>query len=147
MIRINENFLKLRAGYLFPEIGRRVRTFKEQNPRAKVISMGIGDVTQPLAPAVIEAMHRAVDEMGRAETFKGYDDAGVGYEFLRKPIVENDYKARGADIGIDEVFISDGAKPDTGNMQEIFGTDNVVAVTDPVYPVYVDTNVRSKSVV
>ncbi|HPC95945.1 MAG TPA: LL-diaminopimelate aminotransferase [Sedimentisphaerales bacterium] len=143
MIHINENFLKLRAGYLFPEIGRRVRAFKEQNPKAKVISMGIGDVTQPLAPAVIEAMHRAVDEMGRAETFKGYDDGGVGYEFLRQVIVDNDYKTRGADIGIDEVFVSDGAKPDTGNMQEIFGTDNVVAVADPVYPVYVDTNVMA----
>lgn len=143
MIHINENFLKLRAGYLFPEIGRRVRAFKEQNPSAKVISMGIGDVTQPLAPAVVEAMHRAVDEMGRAETFKGYDDGGVGYEFLRKAIVENDYKARGADVDIDEVFVSDGAKPDTGNMQEIFGSDNVVAVADPVYPVYIDTNVMA----
>ncbi len=143
MIHINENFLKLRAGYLFPEIGRRVRTFKEQNPDAKVISMGIGDVTQPLAPAVVEAMHEAVDEMARPETFKGYDDGGVGYEFLRKAIVENDYRARGADIDIDEVFISDGAKPDTGNMQEIFSTDNVVAVADPVYPVYVDTNVMA----
>lgn len=143
MIHINEHFLKLRAGYLFPEIGRRVRTFKEQNPNAKVISMGIGDVTQPLAPAVVEAMHRAVDEMGKPETFKGYDDGGVGYEFLRKAIVENDYKARGAEIDIDEVFVSDGAKPDTGNMQEIFGTDNVVAVADPVYPVYVDTNVMA----
>lgn len=143
MIHVNENFLKLRAGYLFPEIGRRVRAFKEQNPKAKVISMGIGDVTQPLAPAVIEAMHRAVDEMGRPETFKGYDDGGVGYEFLRKAIVENDYKARGADVDIDEVFVSDGAKPDTGNMQEIFGVDNAVAVADPVYPVYVDTNVMA----
>ena len=143
MIHINENFLKLRAGYLFPEIGRRVRAFREQNPGAKVISMGIGDVTQPLAPAVIEAMHRAVDEMGRPESFKGYDDGGVGYEFLRKAVVENDYKARGVAMDIDEVFVSDGAKPDTGNMQEVFGTDNVVAVADPVYPVYVDTNVMA----
>ncbi len=143
MIHINENFLKLRAGYLFPEIGRRVRAFKQENPKAKVISMGIGDVTQPLAPAVVEAMHRAVDEMGRPETFKGYDDGGVGYEFLRRAIVENDYQARGAEIDLDEVFVSDGAKPDTGNMQEIFGTDNVVAVADPVYPVYVDTNVMA----
>lgn len=143
MIRINENFLKLRAGYLFPEIGRRVRAFKQQNPGARVISMGIGDVTQPLAPAVIEAMHRAVDEMGRPETFKGYDDSGVGYEFLRKAVVENDYNARGVDMDIDEVFVSDGAKPDTGNMQEVFGADNVVAVADPVYPVYVDTNVMA----
>jgi len=143
MIGINENFLKLKAGYLFPEIGRRVRTFKELNPQAEVISMGIGDVTQPLASAVIEAMHRAVDEMGRPETFKGYDDSGVGYEFLRKAIVEHDFEARGVNIDLDEVFVSDGAKCDTGNMQEIFGLDNVVAVADPVYPVYVDTNVMA----
>ncbi len=143
MIQINGNFLKLRAGYLFPEIGRRVRTFKAANPDASVISMGVGDVTQPLAPAVIEAMHRAVDEMGRPETFHGYDDGGTGYEFLRKAIVENDFKARGVEIDLDEVFVSDGAKPDTGNMQEVFGTHNVVAVADPVYPVYVDTNVMA----
>lgn len=143
MIGINENFLKLKAGYLFPEIGRRVRAFKEQHPDAKVISMGIGDVTQPLAPAVIEAMHRAVDEMSRRETFKGYDDGGVGYEFLRRAIAENDYRARGVEIDLDEIFVSDGTKSDTGNMQEIFGIDNVVAVADPVYPVYVDTNVMA----
>jgi LL-diaminopimelate aminotransferase len=143
MIRINENFLKLRAGYLFPEIGRRVRTFKQEHPQAKVISMGIGDVTQPLAPAVIEAMRKAVDEMGRKETFRGYEDSGVGYEFLRRAIVENDFVSRGVSIDLDEVFVSDGAKPDTGNMQEIFGVDNVVAVADPVYPVYVDTNVMA----
>ncbi len=143
MIRINENFLKLRAGYLFPEIGRRVRTFKQEHPQAKVISMGIGDVTQPLAPAVIEAMHKAVDEMGRRETFRGYEDSGIGYEFLRKAIVENDFARRGVSIDLDEVFISDGAKSDTGNMQEIFGVNNMVAVADPVYPVYVDTNVMA----
>lgn len=143
MIRINENFLKLKTGYLFPEIGRRVRTFKQENPQAKVISMGIGDVTQPLVPAVIEAMHKAVDEMGRRETFRGYEDTGIGYEFLRKAIVENDFGRRGVSIDLDEVFVSDGTKSDTGNMQEIFGIDNVVAVTDPVYPVYVDTNVMA----
>jgi len=143
MTRINENFLKLQAGYLFPEIGRRKRAFQQANPDAKIISMGIGDVTQPLAPAVVEAMARAVEQMGRAETFKGYDDGGVGYQFLRQAISENDYKARGADIDIDEIFISDGAKCDTGNMQEVFGLDNVVAVSDPVYPVYVDTNVMA----
>ncbi len=143
MIRVNENFLKLRAGYLFPEIGRRVRVFKQEHPQARVISMGIGDVTQPLAPAVIEAMHRAVDEMGRRETFRGYDDTGVGYEFLRKAIVDNDFGQRGVSIDLDEVFVSDGTKPDTGNMQEIFGVENVVAVADPVYPVYVDTNVMA----
>jgi LL-diaminopimelate aminotransferase len=143
MIGINENFLRLKAGYLFPEIGRRVRAFKQEHPQAKVISMGIGDVTQPLAPAVIEAMHRAVDEMGRQETFRGYDDTGVGYEFLRRAIIDGDFKARGVDIEVDEVFVSDGTKSDTGNMQEIFGIDNVVAVADPVYPVYVDTNVMA----
>jgi len=143
MIGINENFLKLRAGYLFPEIGRRVRAFKQAHPDAKVISMGIGDVTQPLAPAVIEAMHRAVEEMGRRETFRGYDDTGVGYEFLRQAIVENDFGRRGVGLELDEVFVSDGTKPDTGNMQEIFAVDNVVAVADPVYPVYVDTNVMA----
>jgi LL-diaminopimelate aminotransferase len=143
MARINENFLKLQAGYLFPEIGRRKRAFQDANPGAKIISMGIGDVTQPLAPAVIEAMRRAVDEMGRAETFRGYDDGGVGHEFLRQAISENDYKARGVEIDTDEIIVSDGAKCDTGNMQEIFGLDNVVAVSDPVYPVYVDTNVMA----
>ncbi len=143
MTKINENFLKLQAGYLFPEIGRRKRAFQEANPDAEIISMGIGDVTQPLAPAVIEAMKKAVDEMGRIETFRGYDDSGVGYEFLRQAIKENDFEPRGVDIDIDEIFVSDGAKCDTGNMQEVFGLDNIVAVTDPVYPVYVDTNVMA----
>jgi len=143
MTKINENFLKLQAGYLFPEIGRRKRAFQEANPDAEIISMGIGDVTQPLAPAVIEAMKKAVDEMGRKETFRGYDDSGIGYEFLRTAIKENDFKSRGVDIDIDEIIVSDGAKCDTGNMQEVFGLDNVVAVSDPVYPVYVDTNVMA----
>ena len=141
MATVNENFLKLQAGYLFTEIGRRIRSYKARNPDAKVISLGIGDVTQPLAPAVIEAMHKAVDQMSKEETFRGYDDNHVGYEFLREAISENDFKARGVKIDIDEIFISDGAKCDTANIQEIFGRDNVVAVTDPVYPVYVDTNV------
>ncbi|MBN2269168.1 MAG: LL-diaminopimelate aminotransferase [Sedimentisphaerales bacterium] len=143
MATVNENFLKLQAGYLFPEIGKRRRQFSAERPEAKIISLGIGDVTQPLAPAVIEAMHRAVDEMARRETFRGYDDGGIGYEFLRKAIQQNDYAARGVDIELDEIFISDGAKSDTANMQEIFGLDNIVAVTDPVYPVYVDTNVMA----
>ena len=143
MAWINENFLKLQAGYLFPEIGRRRRAFQAAHPEAKIISMGIGDVTQPIAPAVVEAMKKAVEEMSRAETFKGYDDGGIGYEFLRKVIANNDYKTRGVDIDIDEIIISDGAKCDTGNMQEVFGLDNVVAVSDPVYPVYVDTNVMA----
>jgi len=143
MTWINENYLKLQAGYLFPEIGRRRRAFPAAHPDAKIISMGIGDVTQPLAPAVTAAMKKAVDEMARAETFRGYDDGGVGYEFLREAIRDNDYKARGVKIDIDEIIVSDGAKCDTGNMQEIFGLDNVVAVSDPVYPVYVDTNVMA----
>ena len=143
MATINENFLKLQAGYLFPEIGRRKMAFQQANPNAKLISMGIGDVTEPLAPAVIEAMKKAVDQMSQKETFKGYDDGGIGYEFLRKTISENDFKNRGIDIDIDEIIVSDGAKCDTGNMQEIFGCENIVAVTDPVYPVYVDTNVMA----
>ncbi|MHC4635278.1 MAG: LL-diaminopimelate aminotransferase [Planctomycetota bacterium] len=143
MAKINENFMKLEAGYLFPEIGRRIRAFKAKNPGADVISMGIGDVTQPLAPSVIEAMKKAVEQMSRQETFRGYNDSGVGYEFLREAIIENDYRARGVELEIDEIFVSDGAKSDTGNMQEIFGVDNVVAVADPVYPVYVDTNVMA----
>jgi len=143
MATVNENFLKLQAGYLFPEIGKRRRAYQQAHPEAKIISMGIGDVTQPLIPAVIEAMHRAVDEMGRKETFRGYDDGGIGYDFLRDAIRVNDYEARGIAIEIDEIFISDGAKSDTANSQELFGLDNVVAVTDPVYPVYVDSNVMA----
>ena len=106
MTFINENYLKLQAGYLFPEIGRRRRAFQQANPKAKIISMGIGDVTEPLAPAVIEAMKRAVEEMGRKETFRGYDDGGIGYEFLREAIRENDFKARGIDIDIDEIVVT-----------------------------------------
>ena len=143
MTWINENYLKLQAGYLFPEIGRRRRAFQTAHPEAKIISMGIGDVTQPLVPAVVKAMKKAVEQMGRPESFRGYDDGGIGYEFLRQAIADNDYKARGADIDIDEIIISDGAKCDTGNMQEIFGLDNIVGICDPVYPVYVDTNVMA----
>jgi len=143
MTKVNENFLKLQAGYLFPEIGRRKRKFQAQHPDADIISLGIGDVTEPLAPAVIQAMAKAVEEMGAAKTFRGYDDGGVGYKFLRNAIRDNDFTARGVNIDIDEIFVSDGAKCDTGNMQEIFGLDNVVAVSDPVYPVYVDTNVMA----
>jgi len=143
MVKINENFLKLKAGYLFPEISRRIRSFQAQNPDVKLTSLGIGDVTQPLVPAVIEAMHKAVDEMSKEESFRGYDHGHVGYQFLREAISENDFKSRGVTIDIDEIFVSDGAKCDTANMQEIFGLDSVVAVTDPVYPVYVDTNVMA----
>ncbi|MHC4062197.1 MAG: LL-diaminopimelate aminotransferase, partial [Planctomycetota bacterium] len=141
MTTINESYLKLQAGYLFSEIGRRVRSFKAKNPDAKIISLGIGDVTQPLAAAVVEAMRKAIDEMSKAETFHGYDDNHIGYPFLREAIRQNDFAARGVEVDINEIFISDGAKCDTANIQEIFGPDNIVAVTDPVYPVYVDTNV------
>jgi LL-diaminopimelate aminotransferase len=143
MATVNENFLKLQAGYLFPEIGKRRRAFQQAHPEAEIISMGIGDVTQPLAPAVIEAMHRAVDDMARKETFHGYDDGGIGYDFLREAIRVNDYQSRGVAVDIDEIFISDGAKSDTANSQELFGLDSVIAVTDPVYPVYVDSNVMA----
>jgi len=142
MIKINENFLKLQAGYLFPEIGRRVRAYKAKNPGAKIISLGIGDVTQPLPPAIVEAMKRAVDEMGSATTFRGYGPE-QGYDFLINAIIENDFKSRGVDLKPSDIFVSDGAKCDTANIQEIFGLDNIVAVTDPVYPVYVDSNVMA----
>ena len=142
MATINENYLKLRAGYLFPEISRRIRAFHTQNPDAKIISLGIGDVTQPLAPAVIKAMKKAVGDMASARTFRGYGPE-QGYDFLLNAIIENDYNTRGVDLDKTEVFVSDGAKCDTGNIQEIFGIDNIVAVTDPVYPVYVDTNVMA----
>jgi len=134
--------LKLQAGYLFPEISRRVRAYKAKNPGAKIISLGIGDVTQPLPPAIVEAMKKAVDEMGNAATFRGYGPE-QGYDFLINAIIENDFKSRGVDLGPSEIFISDGAKCDTANIQEIFGLDNIVAVTDPVYPVYVDSNVMA----
>ncbi|MHC4721254.1 MAG: LL-diaminopimelate aminotransferase [Planctomycetota bacterium] len=143
MIKVNENFLKLQSGYLFPEIGRRLLAFAKANQAADLIKLGIGDVTEPLAPAVIEAMHTAVDEMSRAETFHGYDDSGRGYDFLIDAIIANDFASRGVELDRSEIFISDGSKCDTGNFQEIFGLDNVVAVTDPVYPVYVDTNVMA----
>lgn len=139
MYKINENYLKLPGSYLFSEIGRKVREYKEANPDKSIISLGIGDVTLPLAPAVIEALHGAVDEMGSAETFKGYAP-DLGYEFLRQAISQNDFKTRGIDIAIDEIFVSDGAKSDSGNIGDIFSVDNKIAVCDPVYPVYVDTN-------
>ena len=120
MARINENYLKLKAGYLFPEIGRRVAAFQKANPEAKVIKLGIGDVTRPLVPAVVEAMHAAVDEMGSDDGFHGYGPE-QGYEFLRDLIREHDYAARGVEVGADEIFVSDGSKCDSGNIQEIFG--------------------------
>ncbi|MBN1815776.1 MAG: LL-diaminopimelate aminotransferase [Sedimentisphaerales bacterium] len=142
MITVNENFLKLQAGYLFPEINRRAAAFAKAHPEASIIKMGIGDVTEPLTPAVVEAMHRAVGEMGKRDTLRGYGPE-QGYAFLREAVVEHCYRNRGVSIEPDEVFISDGSKCDTGNLQEVFGLDNVVAVTDPVYPVYVDTNVMA----
>ena len=142
MVTVNHNYLKLPGSYLFSTIGKKVKAYKEANPQANVISLGIGDVTQPLAPAIIEALHKSVDEMGDAATFHGYAP-DLGYEFLRSAIAKNDYKDRGCDIEADEIFVSDGAKSDSGNIQEIFGLDNKIAVCDPVYPVYVDTNVMA----
>ena len=142
MVKVNENYLKLPGSYLFSTIGKKVREFSEANPDKKIIRLGIGDVTQPLAPAIIEALHRAVDEMADAATFHGYAP-DLGYEFLRKAIAENDFKARGCDISPDEISVSDGAKCDSSNIQEIFGLDNKIAVCDPVYPVYVDSNVMA----
>ena len=142
MFKINENYLKLPGSYLFSTIGKKVNTYCAANPEKKVIRLGIGDVTQPLAPAIVEAMHMAVDEMGKAETFRGYAP-DLGYEFLRETIAENDYRARGCDISADEIFVSDGAKCDCGNIQEIFSLENRIAVCDPVYPVYVDSNVMA----
>lgn len=142
MAKINEHYQKLAAGYLFPEIGRRVNEFVKANPDKKVIRMGIGDVTQPLTPTVIKAFHEGVNEMAKAETFKGYGPE-QGYGFLREAIAQHSYKSRGVDISADDIFISDGSKCDTGNIQEIFGNDNKIAICDPVYPVYADTTVMS----
>ena len=142
MFKINENYLKLPGSYLFSNIAKKVAAFSEANPDKEIIRLGIGDVTQPLAPAIIDSLHHAVDEMGRAETFRGYAP-DLGYEFLRSAIAKNDYAERGCDISADEIFVSDGAKCDSGNIQEIFSVDNKIAVCDPVYPVYVDTNVMA----
>lgn len=142
MALINDHFRKLKAGYLFPEISRRVAAFCESHPRMDVIRLGIGDVTEPLPAAVIQAMHAAVDDMSRHETFQGYGP-DQGFPFLRDAIARHDYQARGIDVSADEIFISDGSKCDTGNILDIFGSDNTIAITDPVYPVYVDTNVMA----
>lgn len=142
MATINDNYLKLQGSYLFAEIGRRVEAFKQAHPDADIIRLGIGDVTQPLPAACIEAMHKAVDEMAHAETFRGYGPE-QGYSFLTEAIIEHNYTSRGIQIDSDEIFVSDGSKSDCGNIQEIFGTDNKVAITDPVYPVYLDTNVMA----
>jgi LL-diaminopimelate aminotransferase len=141
MAQINENYLKLQAGYLFPEISRRIFEFQKNNPKANIIKMGIGDVTLPLASSVIKAFHEGVEDMSKIETFKGYEPEGLGYRFLREAIAINEFKNRGVDISADEIFVSDGSKCDTGNILEIFGQGNKIAVQDPVYPVYVDTSV------
>lgn len=142
MTAINENYLRLGPSYLFTEIARRVKAFETARPRARIIRLGIGDVTQPLPPAVIRALHEAVDEMARGETFRGYGPE-PGYDFLRELIATHDYAARGMKVSPDEIFVSDGAKSDSANIQELFSSESVVAVTDPVYPVYVDSNVMA----
>ena len=139
MYKINDNFQKLPGSYLFSTIAKKVAAYQQTNPDKEIIKLGIGDVTQPLAPAIIEALHKAVDEMGNAETFRGYPPEG-GYDFLRNIIASTDYQARGCDISADEIFVSDGAKSDSANIQELFSLDSRIAVTDPVYPVYVDSN-------
>lgn len=142
MARINEHYRKLKAGYLFPEIGRRVAKFCAENPTAKVIRLGIGDVTEALPPAIIQAFRQGVDELAERKSFRGYGPE-QGYDFLREAIQKNDFAARGVQVDADEIFVSDGSKCDTGNILEIFGSDNKVAIVDPVYPVYVDTNVMA----
>ena len=142
MVKVNENYLKLPGSYLFSTIGKKVAAFSAEHPDKKIIRLGIGDVTQPLAPAIITALHSAVDEMADAATFHGYAP-DLGYEFLRNAIAKNDYQDRGCDILADEIFVSDGAKCDSSNIQEIFSLDNKIAVCDPVYPVYVDSNVMA----
>ena len=139
MFKINDNYLKLPGSYLFSTIAKKVQAFQAANPDKEIIRLGIGDVTLPLAPVVIDTLHGAVDEMSKAETFHGYAP-DLGYDFLRNAIVDFDYKRRGADISADEIFVSDGAKSDSGNIGDIFSVDNKIAVCDPVYPVYVDTN-------
>ena len=142
MYKINTNYQKLPGSYLFSDISKKVSAFTQEHPEADIIRLGIGDVTQPIAPAMIEAMHKAVDEMGDAKTFRGYAP-DLGYDFLRNAIVAHDYQARGCAITADEIFVSDGAKSDSGNIQEIFAQDNRIAVCDPVYPVYIDSNVMA----
>ncbi|MCA9765134.1 MAG: LL-diaminopimelate aminotransferase [Carnobacterium sp.] len=142
MVTVNQDYLNLKGSYLFSTIAKKIAVYQANHPEAKMIRMGIGDVTQPLVPAVVAALHKAVDEQANKDTFHGYAP-DLGYTFLREKIVEHDYEARGAHVELDEVFISDGAKGDVANIQELFGRDNKVAVGDPVYPVYVDSNVMS----
>ena len=142
MFKINENYLKLPGSYLFSAIAKKVAAYEEANPDRQVIRLGIGDVTLPIAPAIVEAIHKAADEMGQAKTFHGYAP-DLGYAFLRETIVEKDYRLWGCHVEADEIFVSDGAKSDCGNIQEIFSEDSRIAVCDPVYPVYVDSNVMA----
>ena len=142
MFQINTNYQKLPGSYLFSTIAKKVNAFSDANPDKKIIRLGIGDVTQPIAPAIVAAMYKAVDEMGNADTFHGYAP-DLGYDFLRKAIAKNDYHDRGCDISEDEIFVSDGAKSDSANIQELFSADSKIAVCDPVYPVYVDSNVMA----
>lgn len=142
MIKVNENFLKIKNNYLFSDIAKRVRAFTEANPDKKIIRLGIGDVTRPLSQEVITALHSAVDEMGNIDSFRGYGPE-LGYDFLIEKIIENEFTPRGIHLDLDEIFVSDGSKSDTGNIGDILGTDNRVAITDPVYPVYLDTNIMA----
>src|SRR2546426_4131624 len=142
MARVNDHYLKLKSSYLFTDIAARIKAFQAAHPDARIIRLGIGDVTQPLPPAVIAALHAAVDDMARAETFRGYGPE-PGYEFLTELIAAHDYGSRDARMAPDEIFVSDGGKSDSANIQEIFGPECVVAVTDPIYPVYVDSNVMA----
>ncbi|MFB0962798.1 MAG: aminotransferase class I/II-fold pyridoxal phosphate-dependent enzyme, partial [Pseudomonas sp.] len=142
MIRINEHYQKLQNSYLFAEINQRIQTFQQQHPERELIRLGIGDVTLPLPDACVQAMHKALDELAESQTFRGYGPE-QGYDFLRQAIAEHDFQARGANINADEIFVSDGAKCDTGNIQELFAQDLRLAIPDPVYPVYVDTNVMA----
>lgn len=142
MVKVNENYLKLEKNYLFIRIAEKVNAFKAANPDAKLIRMGIGDVTLPLAPVVVDAMKKAADEMGVKETFRGYEDSGAGYDFLREAVADY-YKSLGADVPAEDIRINDGAKSDCGNLVDIFGDDNIVLVTDPAYPVYVDSNLMN----
>lgn len=142
MALVNDNYLKLPGNYLFSEVAKRVENFKKNNPEAEIIRLGIGDVTKPLVPSVIKAMHAATDEMSEASSFRGYGPE-QGYKFLTERIIENDFNPRGVTLDTDEIFVSDGSKSDAGNIGDIFGIDNIVAVMDPVYPVYIDTNVMA----
>src|SRR6267142_68581 len=142
MARINDNYLRLKSSYLFSEIAKRVKAYQDAHPDAKLIRLGIGDATRPLPPAIVQALHAAVDEMARAETFRGYGPE-TGYEFLTELIAKHDYGARGVTMAPDEIFVSDGSKSDAANFQELFSPEAVVALTDPVYPVYLDSNVMA----